>query len=224
MFDEIFKSKIFIFLKNTKELIVLVIFYLSFVSSPVFEDQLLVEYELSEFTPPFHLQECYKSKKCMSIEAENEKQFFRFFNSKKMLEIKLQNNTNKKIEDLDLKVFGVLEVADVGLRTRSSDILENKEKILTYKYHDEGALYFSDFKVLPPGSTVTIFIWGHIASKSFGNQIEVVSSADSFRIAKFGRTSAVRLFIANNINTILFLVAGYLLLVALRRMKKQKNA
>lgn len=179
LFDQITQSKIYKILWNLKVVIVLLMFYGTYIYSNIFEPHLEVTYSERKTHYPNkymnQLNEIYGD----SSQIYRLNDLF-FGVGSTIIELNVENNYRKRVNDIDLKINGIRKVILVESYT-TSNALNEYEGIDAIKM-DEGTISLFRFNSLPAYSSIKFVLW--CTPEYAYNRISLKSGADSDRVIK----------------------------------------
>lgn len=215
------KHQIFQFLTNTRELLVLLLFYLAFLKAPFSEPALVVNYKLTKLIRPIAATKVVNPPEFTVANGCNG--LSDLVSSKILFTLEVKNTSPARINDLDLKVEGVRSIADVAVFATSTQLVGKTPEIAGYKLED-GVVSFPSFSSIPSKSSVTILLWGDISDYWSGQRILAASSAPTMSIEETAESTGTARFIDENLGSILILLFSYLFLLSLYRSRRMINA
>lgn len=215
---KLLESKPLQFLINMKELIAVLLFYVTVARAPFTSPALVVSYESLSLLPPAHTLAYLDSLVHQdTMKSEFARRVVGPLVSSQLMQIQIRNTTDTRITDLELSVSGVKSVGDVGGKTTSSRV-PIKEVVEKSVYKDN-TVSFPNLSVIPPKATVTLLIWGEF-DPLFDAPVEVKASTKSLHVSQFTRSSSVAAFIDDNLLELASLFAAVALIIGARRYTK----
>ncbi len=228
LISKISDSKYFRLLINLKEILSLIVIFILWLSPLYLSPELRIEYQYNHYTSPINTSEAYDSLlnnlDSTIVESEQITTISRFIKSNTFLQVTLENKTNKRIEDIDLKIKNVKQIIDISINTDSSKLFDIKTDLKLNKftkYNNVKYLTFPNLNHLPPKALIEIYVWGKFNQSAYSPDIITTSSSKSVQILRTAQVAGLPLLISNNLLRffiVLIVVAG---LVGLRRITKE---
>jgi len=205
--------------KKLKEFIGLVAFCVAVIGLPFGRPTLDVKYRLERIFPPVDAE---RRMKACAAQANSENDAAHalagLLESRDLLRLTIQNNSSATIENVDLQIDG-FHVADVALRSNSSRLMADREKLLAFDISPDFVIRFPNLTTIPPKAEVTMILWGHFNWFLLRAPVQVVSTAKSVQVVEEDSVFGLRLFVARHLFIITVFIAMGLLLLGLRRLR-----
>lgn len=210
-------KRVYLWAKNLREIVIVAIFYATL--APFAEPTLEVTYQLDRLYPPIAAEAFVESDSdAESTVIDGTEALSRLVNSRDILHLRMQNNSSDRIEDLDLQLDG-FAVADVALRSDSSEVMAERERLARFDISDNFTVRFPEFTTIPPKAEVKMIFWGDFHTFLLRGPVRVTAATKNVTVVRRGTTSGLKFLVATNLSWFAIILAVGLLLLGLRRFR-----
>ncbi len=213
------RHPVYQFSKNLRELLLVVLFWLTVAKSPFGKPTIELCYRLDRLYPPVATES--RIKKTTGKTGE-ENPLSPLINSRDLLRIRIWNNSSEAIRNVDLQIEA-FSIADIAVSSNSSHIMSDRIKLATFEISENFVARFPNFTSIPPRAEIEMLIWGDICTLIWGKPVQIFSSAKTVNVVEEGMVSGIRLFVARNISVLTIFLAIALLLLGLKRYRRTQT-
>ena len=210
-------------IKSAHELIIIVVFYAAVFGIQLSKPSLEVVYSVEKLDPPVSLAalvEDQGKEVDANIVLDRVSQLV---GSRNLLVVEINNYSSNRVEDFELKVFGVIKVADVSFSSTSAKLYAERVAAASFSLDSRGLFTLPKLHTLPPNSSTRVLIWGHFLPRYVGNSVEASGAIEGISVRERGEASGFGLFLANNIGSLTLILIVYLVAVSSLRYRRRRG-
>jgi hypothetical protein len=207
------------FAKNMKELSLLAAFWLAVVSSPFSKPAVEVTYRIDSIFPPLGVEKAVGAIAAKGpLDINGVHSLSNFIKSQEILHLRICNNSSESIQDVDLQVDAAT-VSDVAIRSNSSRVMADRQKLAVFQVSDDLLVTFPNFKSIPAKAEIDMILWGNFNTFFFRAPVKVLSTGKDVHVIHEASARGLGLFVAAHLRWLAILLGVGLLLLGLRRFR-----